>query len=84
MAEGRGERRMRLVKRTIVWAGLLAAIATLSGCGWTARDDFYMSRSVSLRSRPGDGSEISAGGFRASPTATASGPETASRFDSDR
>lgn len=38
-------------------AALLAGIA--GGCGWTPRDEFQYSRSLVLKARPGDGSELS-------------------------
>ena len=71
---------MRLWKRFML-VGLAGAAGVLPGCGWSARDEFIASRQVTLRSRPGDGSEI-ATSFRASPRARTAGTEVASRFES--
>jgi hypothetical protein len=70
---------VRFWKRFVL-VGLAGAAATLPGCGWSARDEFLASRQVTVRARPGDGSEI-ATNFRASPRARAAGTEVASRFD---
>ena len=70
---------MRVWKRAVV-LGLAGTGVWLSGCGWTARDQFMASRQVTVQSRPGDGSEI-ASTFKASPRAKAAGTEVASRFE---
>ena len=72
----------RVVQRGLLAAGLAGALV-LAGCGWTPRDEFLRSRSVSLRSQSGDGSEIT-WNPRTQPGYRTAGAEVASRFDEGR
>ncbi len=69
-------------RTAIRWTGaaamLCAAAASLTGCGWTARDDFIASRKVSVAARPGDGSLYSSG-WKSGQTPTS---DIATRLDS--
>ena len=71
---------MRLISKGSMRLAAVAVAAVLGGCGWSARDQFYANRSVTLRSRPGDGTEISSQ-FRAAPGTRTAGVETASRWE---
>lgn len=49
-------RRFSLCCAAILGAGIFA------GCGWTPRDEFYLSRREVAHAVPGDGSRVSFGG----------------------
>lgn len=43
------------------WAGVAAAmavVASLGGCGWTARDSYYQAQKVSFQAASGDRSVV--------------------------
>ena len=42
--------------QTARWAGAAELCALLTGCGWTARDEFLRNQTASVPARPGDGS----------------------------
>jgi hypothetical protein len=71
----------------VVWRGLMSgaivAAAASAGCGWTARDEFYRSRAMTLHSQPGDGSELTWNPRTTPPSKTAGG-EMASRWERER
>lgn len=49
-----------------VCVGLAVLVMGIAGgCGWTPRDEFQYNRSLVLKARPGDGSELS---YRWKPT----------------
>ena len=67
---------------TVRWAeraAFAAVVLALAGCGWTARDEFMRNRSVTVSSRPGDGSTV-ASDWKDGRGQTGQ-PEVAARFE---
>jgi len=51
--------RLFVNNRALAAAALTLVAGLAQGCGWTPRDEFQLHRSVSVKAKPGDGSETS-------------------------